>query len=232
MRKLSELMRMNPGDLKRLVWYRLVMGGAGQNDPFKQLNRMYMLKDPGRIDAPGEHPRHQETNRVLESVFGRVGTMLEVGSGEGVQSEYLSRLCDRLTGLETSPRAFKRAKKRVPTLDLLPGQLAQQTWAGEMGKFDVVVAAEVINHMGDVPAFLDNFSRLGRGCLVTFFAQNRSPLDPIVNAIPGVQTTMIRFGDKSEKQSVVAWWAGCRENRMAPPGENALMPRPLSSVAA
>ena len=61
---------MNFGKLKRSIWYRISMRGAGANDPFKQLDRLYMIRDPWHIDSPSEHQRLAATNEHVERAFG------------------------------------------------------------------------------------------------------------------------------------------------------------------
>lgn len=200
---------MNFASLKRRLWFRLAMRGSGQNDPYRQIDRLYFIRDPWNIDSPGELARLAGTNAAIEKAFGRVGTMLEVGCGEGVQSAHLAKLCDRLTGIDVSGRAIKRARRRVPTAEFAVGDLASQAWAGDAGKFDLVVAAEVLNYMSDPKGFIDSITRLSRtGCLITYFAMNDAKLGPVVREIPGVQIDTITFGDRGEKKSFVAWWRG------------------------
>ena len=198
---------MDLGKLKRRVWFRLAMRGSGQNDPFKQLNRLYVIRDPWNIDSPGELRRLTGTNEAVERAFGRVPTLLEVGSGEGVQSLHLRKLCDRLTGIDVIPRAVKRARKRLPDAEFHVGQLQDMPWAKESGKFDVVVAAEVLNYMADPAAFCRMITNLSKkGCLVTYMKMNEPKLGPVVRAIPGVHTETLTFGDHNDKTTHIAWW--------------------------
>lgn len=201
---------MNFAKLKRRVWFRYAMRGAGQNDPNKQLNRLYFIRDPWAIDTPGELKRILATNDAIASAFGRVDTMLEVGAGEGVQSQHLAKLASHLTGIDVSPRAIARARKRAarhfPGATFNTGDLASQPWADETAKFDVVIAAEVLNYMSDPKAFLDHITSLSkRGWLLTYYAMNEAKLGPLVRGIPGVHTGEILYGDNNEKKSISAW---------------------------
>lgn len=198
---------MNLGRLKRKVWFRYSMRGAGANDPFKQLDTLYRIRDPWNIDSKGELPRLTGTNDAFRAAFGHVGSLLEVGSGEGVQSAHLATLCDTLTGIDVVPRALRRARKRLPGVTFFEGQLKDQPWAGEKGRFDAVVAAEVLNYMADPRGFIDMITALARkGCLITYFSNNEPKLGPIVRAIPSVRLSSVAYGDALEKTSVIAWW--------------------------
>lgn len=202
---------MNLGKLKRRIWFRYAMRGAGQNDPNKQLNRLYFIRDPWAIDTPGELKRILATNDAIAAAFGRIDTMLEVGAGEGVQSQHLSKLCNHLTGIDVSPRAMARARKRsarnFPGATFQTGDLASQPWADEQGKFDVVIAAEVLNYMSDPRGFLDRIERLSkRGWFLTYYAMNEAKLGPLFRSDPRVKMGTISYGDNNEKNSVSAWF--------------------------
>jgi len=58
--------------------------------------------------------------------FGRVSSLLEIGCGEGHQSAQLQLVCDRLTGLDVSGRAVKRARGRCPGGEFLVGDVFSQ----------------------------------------------------------------------------------------------------------
>ena len=158
------------------------------------------------MDTTREQFRFAETNRVLtEQAKALVGRLLEVGSGEGHQSEWLSRVTDRLTGIDVSPTAIKRARTRVPTGHFVAGDLYTQPWAHERGHFDVVTACEVIYYMSDMPRFLRTMDRLGHACLVTYFAPAARKVAVHVDAMPGVERSSFHYGDV---EWIAAWWPG------------------------
>lgn len=183
------------GGRARQLWMRFALRGVGQADNHSRLDLAYLVPDPWRLDSEAEHARYRATSAAVERAFGRPRTILEVGCGEGVQSEYFAKQCDRLTGIDVSPRAIARAKKRLPDAELIAGDLLAQPWANEAGRFDVVVACEVIYYMSDVPRFLAAMNRLGRGCVVTYFAAAERKMGQYVRAIPGVTIERIAHGD-------------------------------------
>jgi len=165
------------------------------------------VPDPWALDNPRERFRFAETNKQVERAFGRVGSALEIGCGEGHQSELLVQVCDRLTGIDVSPTAIGRAKKRLPQVDFAAGDLFAQPWASERGRFDVVLACEVLYYLSDVPKTLDAMSRLAKkGCMVTYFAPAERKVGKFVSAMPGVQRDGFRWDDSGEAEWTVAWW--------------------------
>jgi 2-polyprenyl-3-methyl-5-hydroxy-6-metoxy-1,4-benzoquinol methylase len=176
----------------RRLWMKYALRGVGQRDAHDKLDLAYLVPDPWKLDSEPEHARFRGTSERLERAFGRVGSILEVGCGEGVQSEYFARQCDRLTGIDVSARAIERARRRLPDAEFAAGDLYAMPWANDAKRFDVVVACEVIYYMSDVPRFLDQMSRLGKGCLVTYFAAAERKMGQYVRAIPGVEMDEIK----------------------------------------
>jgi len=174
---------------------RYALRGVGQADNHSRLDLAYLVPDPWKLDSEAEHARFRETSAALERTFGRPRTILEVGCGEGVQSEYFAKQCDRLTGIDVSPRAIERARRRLPAAELIAGDLLAQPWVDDAQKFDVVVACEVIYYMKDVPRFLAAMSRLGRGCMVTYFDAAERRMGQHVRPLPGVTFEKIQHGD-------------------------------------
>lgn len=181
----------------RRLWMRYALRGVAQSDNHSRLDLAYLVPDPWKLDSEPEHARFRGTSERLERAFGRPGSILEVGCGEGVQSDYFARQCDHLTGLDVSARAVERARRRLPDAEFLVGDLHAQPWAQEVDRFDVVVACEVIYYMSDVPAFLATMSRLGRHCLVTYFSAAERKMGQYVRALPGVTMDEFAHGDAS-----------------------------------
>jgi len=181
----------------RRLWMRYALRGVAQSDNHSRLDLAYLVPDPWKLDSEPERARFRGTSERLERVFGRPRTILEVGCGEGIQSEYFARQCDHLTGIDVSARAIERARSRLPAAEFLVGDLVAQPWANDVGRFDVVVACEVIYYMRDVPAFLAAMSRLGRGCMVTYFAAAERKMGQFVRVIPGVAMETLTHGEAS-----------------------------------
>jgi len=186
------------------IWMRFALRGVTYRDKYKKLNRLYLIGNPWRLDSPGEQYRFAETNRLIAENFGRVGSLLEIGCGEGHQSLCLLNVCDRLIGLDVSIRAVERARKKCPSGEFLVGSLFSNV-ADTNALFDLVVACEVLYYMSDVSASLRRMQVLGRNCLVTYWDGVMKDLDPLVLSLPGVVSKIIKFQNTRWR---VAWWPG------------------------
>jgi SAM-dependent methyltransferase len=188
-RRMSQESNLGPGArpggagrLARKVWRRLVARKLTTSDDYQRLNRFYAMEDPWELGSGRERVRFEQTNAVIEERLGRVGTVLEIGCGEGHQSLHLARICDRLVGIDVSERAVARARTRVPDAEFLVGDLGslgQQT-----RRFDLVLACEVLYYVKDVPAAIARMSALGSACLVTFFCPSSRIVAPHLPPIP------------------------------------------------
>jgi 2-polyprenyl-3-methyl-5-hydroxy-6-metoxy-1,4-benzoquinol methylase len=188
----------------RRTWMKYALRGVRQNDAHGRLDLAYKVSDPWHMDSEQERFRFAETNRVIRERLGvRFATLLEVGCGEGHQSQVLAQLADQLTGIDVSPTAVERARKRVPGAQFAAGDLYAQPWAGERHRFDLVTACEVVYYMSDRRRFLDTIDRLGKVCLVTYFAPAARKVEAEVMAMPGAAQTRFRFADT---EWVAAWW--------------------------
>src|SRR5688572_30209268 len=133
-----EKLRKKVARLTKRSWMKHALRNISNNDNHVGLERAYRINDPWNLDSPVEHARFEATNRALESCFGRVSSMLEVGCGEGLQSSYLQRLTDKLHGIDVSTTAVARARLRVPDADFHVGDLCQLGWHEQGRRFDVV----------------------------------------------------------------------------------------------
>ena len=195
----------------RRTWMKYALRGIRQNDAHEGLDLAYRVTDPWHMNAAREQFRMAETNRVIQARLGeRVGSVLEIGCGEGHQSEHLARVTDALTGLDVSSRAVERARVRVPSATFVAGDLFAQPWAEERGRFDLVTACEVLYYMSDMPRFLHAIDQLGGACLVTYFAPAGRLCEAPVMAMPGAKQVRFRHEDT---EWVAAWWTGAARRR-------------------
>lgn len=170
------------------LWRRYALRNVRSNDNHAGLDKLYALRDPWGMTTEHEQSRFRQTNAVIDSLVGRVGTLLEVGSGEGHQSEHLARLCERLDGLDVSQRAVSRARDRLPQCRFGVGELSAMPWSMQEGeRYDLVVACEVLYYLKDIRQAVDTMSQLGRSCLVTFFCPAVRLVAQHVESIPGLQ---------------------------------------------
>ena len=86
----------------------------------------------------------------LRSSWSHEPTLLDVGCGRGQLGEAARRLTYRVTGIECHPVALAAARDRVN--EILPIDLADQravAVALDDGKFDVILFADVLEHLPD-----------------------------------------------------------------------------------
>ncbi len=190
-RTLLDLLAAEGAPARRIVskvWRRYAMRGIGANDNHSGLDKLYALPDPWGMNTEREQSRFRQTNAVIAEHAGRVGTLLEIGSGEGHQSEHLAQLCDQLYGLDVSERAVDRARLRLPAARFAVGEVTALPWAAPAGgKYDLVVACEVLYYLGDIAKAIEAMSALGRACLVTFFCPSARRVAEHLVSLPGAR---------------------------------------------
>ncbi len=160
------------GALKRLLFGSRAERILSDAECRQNLDRLYAAEDPWKMASEREQLRFAETNRILREGLiapaAQVESILEIGCGEGHQSEHLTRLCRRLTGIDVVATAIARASARLPGVELIAGDLHAQPWVEGGRTFDIVTACEVLYYLEDIPRMLRAMSRLGRACLVTY----------------------------------------------------------------
>ena len=100
---------------------------------------------------------------------------LDVGCGGGLLAEPLARLGAETTGVDASPEAIAAASAHAEAMGLDIRYMAGEVGAIDIGKFDLVTAMEVIEHVADKPAFLAALrDRLAEGGLLLLSTPNRT----------------------------------------------------------
>ena len=194
----------------RDYWMRLALRRVHYADRADKLDLLYRVEDPWRLGSAKEQARFEWTNRLIATHLAPRDTILEVGCGEGHQSQFLSRVCGRLYGIDVSPRAVRRARRRCREARFAAGDPFTLRLADMPAPVDLVVACEMLYYVKDIPRFLARISRLGRACLVTYYRGQAASLDPHFADRPGCRRAQFRFGD-TEWHAV--WW-------QADPGSN------------
>jgi hypothetical protein len=99
---------------------------------------------------------------------------------------HLTRLCDRLYGIDVSPTAVARAQARhLPGAAFAVADVHHLPWHTDPGGFDLVVACEVLYYVRDIPAAIARMNELGSACLVTFFGPAARVVAPHLDALGG-----------------------------------------------
>lgn len=188
----------------RRLWSRLLLRGVTHRDRYGQLGLLYLLRDPWSLDSPHEQFRFEQTNRIILGAFGRTGSILELGCGEGHQSEHLKACCDTLYGVDVSRRAVRRAGRRAPDCTFLRGTLPTVASRFSGSPVDLVTACEVLYYCEDVATNIELMSRVARHCLVTCYQTRAARVGPHLEKIAGVASDTIEVGSHLWH---VWWWA-------------------------
>jgi len=99
---------------------------------------------------------------------------LDVGCGAGLLAEPLARLGAKVTAVDAAPELIEVAKAHATGQGLAIDYRAVGVEAVE-GKFDLVTAMEVIEHVADPQAFVDDLSaRLAPGGLLILSTPNKT----------------------------------------------------------
>lgn len=186
-------------------WLRFFIRGTHYSERNHRLEALYWVRDPWGMQTPREIYRFEETNKLIKSNFGQIGRMLEVGCGEGHQSERLLEICNTLYGIDVSHRAVMRAKDRCKHGIFADGDIFNAKIFEEADYFDLVVACEVLYYMQDIPAVLSRMSKKGSACLVTYYAGQADRLDHLFSKLSNSQKTTFCFEGTVWK---AVWWRG------------------------
>jgi 2-polyprenyl-3-methyl-5-hydroxy-6-metoxy-1,4-benzoquinol methylase len=191
------------GKAIRRTWMKYAMRGVGGADNHARLDLAYQVADPWHMDSPTEQARFAQTNRLIERDLGRVGSLLEIGCGEGHQTEHLAQLAGVVHGIDVSPTAIERAKRRLPQARFATGDVFAQPWGDARGQFDLVTACEVLYYVKDIPSTLARMSHLGRACFVSIYSPALQRVGPHLEKIPGLHKDWMGHGGTVW---LTAWW--------------------------
>jgi 2-polyprenyl-6-hydroxyphenyl methylase / 3-demethylubiquinone-9 3-methyltransferase len=104
-------------------------------------------------------------------------TVLDVGCGGGLASEPLARVGATVTGVDASEKniAIARTHAEAQRLNITYRCGAAEELVAEGASFDIVIALEIIEHVADVPAFLNALAALTRsGGMLVITTMNRT----------------------------------------------------------
>jgi 2-polyprenyl-3-methyl-5-hydroxy-6-metoxy-1,4-benzoquinol methylase len=187
----------------RRTWMKYAMRGVGAADAHERMDLAYSMPDPWDMDSNMERARFAATDALIQRTFGRLGSILELGCGEGHQTRHFAALADQVYGLDVSTKAIERARVALPDLQFADVDIFEQPWGEERGRFDLVTACEVMYYMKDVDMVLERMSHLGRACLVTFFSPALRRMAPHLERIPNLQKDWVYYGSTVW---LVCWW--------------------------
>lgn len=193
----------------RRAWMNFALRGVGGADNHARLDLAYRIPDPWNMESELEQFRFERTNALVKKHFPNCHSILEIGCGEGHQSEYLQQVCTELHGIDVSATAIERARLRLPNANFAAGDIFSHPWGQTAGQFDLVIACEVLYYVADIERTVAEMSRLGKACLVTIFAPAIRRVGPYLENRHGVGKDW--FGGNGAEW-VVAYWPNSAES--------------------
>jgi 2-polyprenyl-3-methyl-5-hydroxy-6-metoxy-1,4-benzoquinol methylase len=112
----------------------------------------YVNSQPGCVDAY----LYNEVLKEIEAIYPR--RVIELGCGNGRFADRLSKKCE-VVALDSSQSAIEVAKKNFQTASFYRDSVYEDLHR-KYGTFDCVVSLEVIEHLFDPRAFVENASHL------------------------------------------------------------------------
>ncbi|HVH82318.1 MAG TPA: class I SAM-dependent methyltransferase [Stellaceae bacterium] len=187
----------------RRYWMRRTLRRVHYADRPDRLDLIYRVEDPWHMSSAKEQARFDWINQLIERELGPLDSILEIGCGEGHQSQYLSRLCSRLYGIDVSARAVSRAQRRCPEAKFVSGDPFTFSLDDMTMPVDLVVACEMIYYVKDVPSLIARLSELGQACLVTYYQGQAPALGSYFAELADCRREYFRFGDVEWN---AIWW--------------------------
>jgi SAM-dependent methyltransferase len=113
---------------------------------------------PGQVDADlfNEH----WARYLFADVYAGGKTVLDVACGSGYGSALLARTAARVTGADISPEAIEYARRHYASRNTRFVLADCGALPFGVGCFDLVVAFEIIEHIGDAASFLNELQRV------------------------------------------------------------------------
>lgn len=176
-----------PGLLARASWRRRAtrwLAGRPDRGGIKVLLRLhdrlyYFMLGVIKASEAGIHPRHRLTDahQFFLSHVGPGDRVLDVGSAYGQIAAALAAAATAVTGLERRPEAVARARAEF-TAENLAFEVGDFFNFRSAERYDVIVAANVLEHIRDRQAFLRKCATLADRLLVRVPAVDRDWLVP------------------------------------------------------
>lgn len=141
---------------------------------FKPLHRI----SPVRIDYIKEKvSEHYGKDISAEAPLSRL-KLLDIGCGGGLVAEPMARLGAQVTAVDASEKNIKVASLHAQQagLEIDYRATSPEAMGDDAESFDVVLALEIVEHVSDIPAFVQACSRLVKpGGMMVWSTINRTP---------------------------------------------------------
>lgn len=179
----GEARSIDAGEVERFA--RLAEEWWDPHGKFKPLHKF----NPVRLAAIREAVlRHFERDGHVAQPFAGL-KLLDIGCGGGLLCEPMRRLGADVTGIDPAARNVEIARLHAAQsrLDIDYRAVTAEELAQEGQAFDVVLAMEVVEHVADVPGFLETVASLVRPGGLLFVATINRTLKALGLAIVGAE---------------------------------------------
>ena len=145
----------------------LGLGQYGGN--YRRMDRLYLVEDPWGLASRREAWRFELTNAAIARHVPDCDSLLEIGTGEGIQTLQFQKVARRVTGIEVSPLAAARARAVVPDVEILVGPAEDVTQLVGDQRFDLITACEMLYFVPEAAQLLEDLQALAPRVLVTAY---------------------------------------------------------------
>jgi len=146
---------------------------GGKFKPLHYLN-------PIRLEFIRDHIESNYPNILKSNI-----RVIDIGCGGGIVSEPLSNMGYDVTGIDASEINISSAKVHAEKSNSSAKYFCSsaEKFAGQKKKFDVVVALEIIEHVNNIPLFLDSLAKLLKPGGLMFISTINKNLKSYLSAI-------------------------------------------------
>lgn len=159
-----------------------------EDGAFKPLHHL----NPTRLDYITQQLSQHYLKNTDKSLNFQGLSVLDIGCGGGLVTEPLTRLGATVTGIDASEKTIEvaTAHAALMNLDISYACTTAEDLAATHQQFDAVLALEIVEHVADVPGFINTCQDLVRpGGIVIFSTINRT-LKSYAIAIIGAEHVM------------------------------------------
>lgn len=156
------------------------------NGKFRPLHQMNPVRLAYIRDAMAAHFSRSATEDA--AIFSGL-SLLDVGCGGGLVCEPMSRLGAEVTGIDATGENIGIAQTHAEQagLTITYQHKTAESLASDGHQFDVVLALEIVEHVADVPAFLDAITSLVKPGGLLFMSTLNRTLKSYAMAIVGAE---------------------------------------------
>jgi len=141
-----------------------------------EFEEMYRREDAEGFDSWAQEDLGELDKRLSIAIVDGVPAerVLDVGCGKGAFTQLLVRPGREVIGVDIAPTAVEKARERCPEADFRVGTVDDLEQVAP-GRFDLVIAMEVLSYLERWPEALEKLSGIGERLYISLYV----PPDPI-----------------------------------------------------